>query len=174
MTQLRSERIYLRPARPGDEETIYRWENDEELLAFTDRPDAVSMEDIKAFLEDPFNDIYTRKQLRLMICLKLDDSLAGAIDLYDFNKGQSRCGLGINIEPQLRRKGLGAEALGIVANYALESLGLKQLWATIPVSNEASLSLFQSQGFEITGRLKQWLRADSMVFQDVFFCQCFL
>jgi diamine N-acetyltransferase len=42
-------------------------------------------------------------------------------------------------------------------DYAFQHLGLHQLWAEIPASNGETVGLFEKQGFEQTGHLKDWI-----------------
>ena len=67
--------------------------------------------------------------------------------------------MGILIEePQNRRKGYAAEALGLVLQFAKQDLRLQQLYANILEGNDASIALFEKQDFQKIGVKKQWRR----------------
>ena len=168
---LSTDRIYLRPPRATDAEAILAWENDPELQAYSDQDRSVTPEDVRAFLDEEISDIHIKGQLRLIICLREDDSVIGAIDLYDFNARHLRCGVGINVDKEYRGTGLGTEALGLLISYASGTLGIHQLWCTIPVSNLPSLRIFEKQGFVQAGILSDWLLRQGGTAEDVVFCQ---
>ncbi len=97
------------------------------------------------------------KQLRLVIS-NYQHQAIGLIDLFDFDFKNSHAGVGILIqETQNRQQGYGKEALQLLINYSFNQLNLHQLYCNITEGNQASLNLFQNQGFEIVGVKKDWL-----------------
>jgi diamine N-acetyltransferase len=59
-----------------------------------------------------------------------------------------------------------------LSNYALNVLGLKQLYANIAAGNEASIQLFEKAGFKKTGIKKDWLKTrdgwkDELFYQKI-------
>jgi len=121
-------------------------------------------------IESATRDIYTSKQLRLMICENNSEKIVGVIDLFDFNPLNKRAGLGILIIKQFRQKGYASEALQLLILYAFKTLQLKQLYCNIAVDNSASLLLFQKFGFQQNGVFKSWRYHDN-VWKDEFFLQ---
>ena len=57
-----------------------------------------------------------------------------------------------------RRQGYATDALEAIAGYALEILGLKQLYADIASDNKQSIHLFKNAGYELVGVKKNWLK----------------
>ena len=57
-----------------------------------------------------------------------------------------------------------------MTDYCFETLGLNQVYSSVPSSNIASLQLFKSLGFSQTGYRKQWLRRGSE-WEDVIYFQ---
>ena len=73
-----------------------------------------------------------------------------------------RAGIGILIhQAKNRHHGYATDALNAIFGYALEVLGLKQLYANIAANNEMSIHLFEKTGFEKTGTKKSWLKTAS-------------
>ena len=146
----------MRTLEPSDVETIYTWENNVALwhLSNTQKPFAKHV--IEDFINDAHKDIYATKNSRFIICKK-DNSLIGAIDLFDFEPFHLRVGIGILIadEPN-RNKGYASEALKIIIDYAFNILQLKQLYCNINANNENSLRLFAKNNFVISGTKKCW------------------
>jgi diamine N-acetyltransferase len=156
MVKLREKNIYLRALEPEDLDFVYKIENDTSLWHLSDTQTPYSRFLIKQYLENARQDIFEAKQLRLAICTN-DDSTIGLIDVFDFNIKNKRAGVGIIIQDESNRcKGYGKEALGLLVNYCFETLHLHQVYANISEDNEASLKLFESNGFKEVGLLKDW------------------
>jgi diamine N-acetyltransferase len=67
--------------------------------------------------------------------------------------------VGILLAPAAQRQGWATQALELLAAYAFAFLKLHQLYAHVPVDNEASKRLFLRSGFRVTGTLTDWLTA---------------
>lgn len=165
--------ITLRALEPSDIDVLYKWENDPENWLVSNTQTPYSRFVLEQYLASAHQDIYSVKQLRLMICDKESSRPVGAIDLFDFDPHNQRAGIGILIaEKGDRRKGYATEALDIIIQYGFEVLNLKQLYCNITADNESSLALFQKQGFEVSGNKKQWIR-EGNIFKDEYILQKF-
>lgn len=165
--------ITLRALEPSDIDVLYKWENDPENWLVSNTQTPYSRFVLEQYLASAHQDIYSVKQLRLMICDRENNRPVGAIDLFDFDPHNQRAGIGILIaEKGDRRKGYATEALDIVIQYGFEVLNLKQLYCNITEDNENSLALFQKQGFEVSGNKKQWIR-EGNTFKDEYILQKF-
>jgi diamine N-acetyltransferase len=155
---LSNDRIYLRAVEPEDLDIFYRMENDPALWEISSFTVPYSRYVLKQYIEHMINDIYTDKQLRLMIVRRSDQAVLGTIDLTDFAPLHSRAAVGIALLEEYRRSGYAEDALSLLCDYAFGFLRMKQLYAKIPVDNEASRSLFGKSGFQDCGILKAWLQ----------------
>ncbi|NOZ45420.1 MAG: GNAT family N-acetyltransferase [Chlorobi bacterium] len=154
--------VYLRPLEPVDIDLLYKWENNSEIWHLSNTLVPFSRHIIKQYIESSVHDIYTTKQLRLIIEQKPDNKPVGAIDIFDFSPYHLRAGIGILIaEQNARKKGFANEALQIVIKYSFSLLNLKQLYCNIEPDNVDSLYLFQNNGFEVTGTKKSWLKSNT-------------
>ena len=150
--------IRLRAVEPEDADILYDWENNPDNWLVSSTLIPFSRYDIEQFAKSPNKDIYTARQLRLMI-ENITNEIIGAIDLYDFEPFHRRVGVGILIAAkENRRKGFASHALKIIINYAFGTLLLKQIYCTIPENNNESLKLFETMGFELCARKLQWLQ----------------
>ncbi len=157
MKTLQGQHIYLRALEPEDLEFVYRLENDESVWEISQTQTPYSRFLIRQYLDNARQDIYEAKQLRLAICKNDNFQAIGLIDLFDFDPKNSRAGVGILIQhPANRKNGYGRQALELVTKYAFERLELHQLYANIATSNEASIALFTTFGFECAGIKKDW------------------
>ncbi|MBN8567507.1 MAG: GNAT family N-acetyltransferase, partial [Flavobacteriales bacterium] len=112
---------------------------------------------IRQYLDNAQQDIYEAKQLRLAICKNDSFQAIGLIDLFDFDPKNKRAGIGILIQKEENRQnGFGRQALELLIHYAFERLEVHQLYANISTTNEASIALFTTFGFECVGIKKEW------------------
>lgn len=104
-------------------------------------------------------DIYRVRQVRFMICLLDDETPIGAIDLFDFEPKHLHAGVGILVDTAYRQKGFAAEALNLLETYAVDALGLKNLYCTILEDNTKSIYLFEGRGYQRIGHKRNWFNA---------------
>jgi diamine N-acetyltransferase len=168
---LRGEKILLRALELSDKSIIFDWENDVEQwsISFTTKP--FSSETIEQYISNDAYDIYTTKQLRLMIILP-DNTIVGCVDLYEFDPRNLRAGVGILIDKRHRKLGYATETLQLLKLYAFETLFLNQLFAHIDEHNTKSIVLFEKSGFIKNAILKNWNKKNSKEYNDVFVMQC--
>lgn len=156
---INDETIRLRPLEPEDLEYLYKWENNMDLWDVSDTLTPFSRYTLRQYIENSHQDIYTAKQLRLIIELLDDKKPVGMIDLYEFDPYHQRAGIGIMIHNEEDRKmGYASSAIALMVDYCFEILGLNQIYCSIPSSNLASINLFEKLGFTRTGYRKEWLR----------------
>ncbi len=169
MLKLTGDTIYLRALEPEDLEFLYQLENNTDIWEISNTVTPYSKQVLKLYLENAHRDIYDVKQLRLCICNKQNKAI-GLIDLFDFDPKNHRAGLGIVVlDEKERNKGVGAQAIGIVIEYAFSTLGLRQLFANVIEDNEASIRLFKKLGFRKVGVKKDWIFSDKGYKNEILF-----
>jgi diamine N-acetyltransferase len=155
---LEGQSLILRALELNDIELLYSWENNEDVWKVSHSITPVSKYLLEQYVLSAHLDIYTAKQLRLMICKKENGQSIGCIDLFDFDPQHRRAGVGILIgEKNERGKGYAQESLLLLKAYAFKTLNLHQLFCNITHDNKASLDLFIKNNFEIIGTKKQWI-----------------
>ena len=151
-------KISLRAIEPDDIELLYQWENNMEIWNVSNTRTPFSKYILAEYLKESAKDIYETKQLRLIIQNENSEAV-GAVDLFDFDPYHMRAGIGILIhDEENRNHGYATDALNAIFDYALEILGLKQLYANIASKNEVSIRLFEKAGFEKIATKKNWLK----------------
>ncbi|MBI3521436.1 MAG: GNAT family N-acetyltransferase [Bacteroidetes bacterium] len=163
---IRSEHIYLRALESTDLELLYVSENDSSIWKVSNTLTPFSKDVLELYLHSAHQDIYTNKQLRLMICLTTTHESIGTIDLFEFDPMHARVGVGILIFEPYRKKGYASEAIELVKQYTHRTLLMHQLYCNISASNVESLSLFEKCGFEKIGIKKQWNKISRDQFED--------
>lgn len=169
---LEAENTSLRALEPEDIDLLYSWENDTMLWEVSNTKTPFSKHLLKQYMEVAHHDIYTTKQLRLVIQDK-QQTPVGLIDLFDFEAYHLRAGVGVFINKKFENKGHASEAIQLLKDYAFQVLGLHQLYANIQQKNEKSLALFEKQGFVLTSTKKDWLKTVDG-WENELFLQCIL
>lgn len=166
---LRGENINLRALEPSDLDVLYNWENDTSIWKVSQTIAPFSKNILAKYLENAHQDIFTAKQLRLMI--EKDNTPIGTIELFDFDPVNLRCGIGIWIvDEENRRKGYAKEAITLIIKYAFSNLHLNQIYCNISSRNQASINLFGSLNFQLVGVKSKWNKTpegweDELLFQ---------
>lgn len=162
--------IELRAPEGADLDFLYILENEQARseCAFTTAP--ASRNQIWKYLESYNSDIFSTRELRLIIIEKATGEAIGAIDLCDYEPRDRRAFVGISIIETRRGQGFGRAALSLLCDYAAQTLGIHQLAAQIAVDNAPSRRLFETCGFKTCGRLRSWLRRGPH-YIDALLCQ---
>jgi len=156
--ELKKGNISFRAVEPEDVKILLKWENNIDTWHLSSTLIPFSRFDMEQYVMNANKDIFTIKQLRLMIDLSEKDRLitVGCVDLFEFDPIHKRAGIGILIDEAYRKKGIAATSLDLLADYAFNILNLHQLFCNIEEDNKNSLSLFQHHGFKIAGLKKDW------------------
>lgn len=162
--------VYLRAVEPNDVTTLLLWENNPNNWKVSDTEVPFSFNDMVKYVENQQH-IRSTGQLRLIICLKIDDEPIGAIDLYDANFKHLRAGVGVLIADEIHRsKGYAKESLQLLVKYSKDFLGLHNLYCSIHADNSSSQELFERMNFRKVGERKEWYlhngeRIDEILYQ---------
>lgn len=170
---LKNDLVTLRALEPTDLDTLFQWENDTALWVVSDTVAPYSREALWNYLQQYTGDIYAQRQLRLMITLTEDGTPVGTVDFLNFDPLNNRAELGLFIAAEQRGKGLGRQALELLTTYALEHLGLRQIYVFIALDNEVCLTLFEDYGYRRAGVLQSWVKRGN-TYRDVALLQMIL
>lgn len=169
---IKSDSIYLRALEPSDLEVLYSIENDSRIWQISNTNAPYSKEVLSLYLQNAHQDIYTTKQLRLMICMLNTNQPIGTIDLFEFEPMHERVGVGILIFEEFRKKGFGSQSIKLAKEYVFKTLHLNQIYCNISVSNLTSIELFTKNNFVQIGVKKNWNKISSTQFEDEIMFQC--
>lgn len=155
MVNIKGDVVTLRAVEPEDISLLYEWENDTALWGVSGTVAPFSYHTLEQFIEAQRTDIFTSRQMRLMVCR--DDGVAvGAVDLFEFEPQHHRAGVGIMIAPAERKSGYAKDALLALESYSRQYLEIHQLWCNVESDNAASLKLFSSVGYIKIGVKQDW------------------
>ena len=155
---LENEKIRLRAVEPEDLDRLYEWENNPRLWAIGNTRNPYSRFILKQYIADSDKDIYETKQLRLMMVSVETGEAVGTVDLFDFDLHHSRIALGLFVDPAFQGKGFAKASLLLVEEYVFNFLKINQLYCHISEKNTASRLMFEKEGYESNGILKNWIK----------------
>jgi diamine N-acetyltransferase len=164
--------IRLRAIEPTDLDFIYTIENDPMIWRVGNTLIPYSRHQLEQYILSSQHDLYSEKQLRLMIDLLLPENekkTIGVIDLYDFEPHHEHAGVGIFVLPEEQEKGFATEALQVLIRYCFEILKLHMLHCNITADNTPSIRLFEKAGFIQCGLKKEWRYIDNCWVDELMF-----
>jgi len=156
MSQRELVNVNLRAMEPEDLDMLYHIENDIQLWDVGSTSVPYSRYTLHDYIANSANDIYTDRQVRLVI-EDTDKKPIGLADLTNFDPRHNRAEVGIVIDRIHRRCGYARAALELIHRYSSHTLHLHQLYAIVAADNQSALSLFQSLGYRHTATLDNWL-----------------
>ena len=109
--------IHLRALEKEDLETLYTCENNRAVWKVSNTLVPFSKHVLEQYLDTSHQDIYTNKQLRLMICQNESGHVVGTIDLFEFEPLHGRVGVGILIFETFRNNHFALDALNCLNTY---------------------------------------------------------
>ena len=168
---LKGKKVSLRPIEPWDVDKILEWENNHKNWRVSNTLVPFSKELITQYINSA-QDIYAVKQIRFIITQTDNLSPIGSLDLFEFSPRHQRAGVGILIDEEHRGKGYAAEALTLLEDYALNTVGIRNLFCNILEDNKESQSLFEKVGYVEVGRKINWFNdhidwLDEIMYQKV-------
>ena len=170
MNKIENKVVKLRALEPGDLELLYICENNQDNWELRNTLTPFSKYTLKEYIKNSHLDIFTTKQLRLVIESIDEKKAVGFIDLFDYDPYHLRAGVGIVISEKERRKHYASNALTLLTDYSFKILKLNQLYCIISEVNNKSLELFKKSGFKISGKKLEWINSETG-FKDVYFLQ---
>jgi aminoglycoside 6'-N-acetyltransferase len=152
MPDLQGPRVLLRALRPGDlvalaairaEPGVRRWWGDAQPDAF-----------------EPFAD-------GELLAIEVDGSVAGLIQYEEVTDPQYRsAGMDLYLGAQWEGKGLGREAVGLLADHLIEVRGHHRLTIDPAAANERAIRCYEAVGFARVGVMRAYERAPDGSWRD--------
>lgn len=149
-------KVHLRAMEPEDLDWMYSIENDPELWDVSNFSVPYSRYVLKEYIANSQYDMFSDKQLRMIVARNTGDEVVGTVDITDFAPLHRRGEVGISILRKHQGNGYGKEALNLLCDYLFGFLRLHQLTAHIALDNEQSLRVFKACGFAECGVLREW------------------
>jgi RimJ/RimL family protein N-acetyltransferase len=149
--------IRLRPWEPSDAPAVTAACQDPEIPRWTVVPPNYKERHAHEFIGGTTADLANGRELALAI-VDRDDRLLGALGISNFDWHDLKAEIGYWMAADARRRGIGARATQMLAEWALTSLGLERLELLAHPENEASQRLAERAGFTREGTLRRYRR----------------
>ncbi|WP_241074723.1 GNAT family N-acetyltransferase [Achromobacter insuavis] len=145
--------LRLRPLRDADAAAWYAYLSDDNVTRHTswqlDGPDALVR------LIRGYADPVATHAMRLAI-VEADDRLIGTIGLNEITPGARRAEIAYDLAPSHWRRGIASRACEAVTGWALQTLGLARVQATVLDTNTASAGVLERCRFQREGLLHHY------------------
>ena len=148
--------VQLRAIEPEDLELLYTIENDMSIWGIGATNVPYSRYVLHDYLSQVTGDIYTDKQVRLVI-ENNQGVVVGLVDLVNFDPKNMRAELGLIIKKDFRQQGYSEATMLKMHDYAFNVLHLHQIYAIIDATNIAPLALYRKLGYHQSEKLQDWL-----------------
>ncbi|MEQ3709904.1 MAG: GNAT family protein [Tateyamaria sp.] len=150
---LQGDRVVLREATPLDVTARFALGNTPEIQAmFGADPAAVrdiTPEAAEAWVQSHIDDAYAW-------IIEAGGALAGGVRLHTINYSDKRAQIAIGIvDPDALGKGIGTEAMQLLAAHAFDTMGLHRLGCRVLDFNERAIGAYEKVGFVVEGRERE-------------------
>jgi RimJ/RimL family protein N-acetyltransferase len=71
------------------------------------------------------------------------------------------------LDPDCLGKGIGSEAMRLVAGYAFDTLKLHRIFVRVIAFNDRAIAAYQKIGFQLEGRLREAAFIDGTYYDDL-------
>ncbi|MEG0773022.1 GNAT family protein [Clostridium sp.] len=167
-------KVIIRQLELGDEAYLYRWWNDENLMAHAGLAFGTlqSKESIRLnILKEIESSALFPEKKRFIICKKEDMTPIGEMNYISWDIRNQKCMLGIKIcEIPEQGKGYGEDALIHFIDFLFKFLNLNKIELDTMVDNKRSRSIYKKLGFKEIGIIRQgYFDSRNGKFQDVMY-----
>jgi len=152
-------KIIIRQLEVGDEEYLYKWWNDGEMMRHATFAYGTmqSKESIRKNISNEVENysIFPEKK-RFIICKKDTLQPIGEMNYVDWSPRNQKCEFGIKIcEITEQGKGYGKDALYHFIDFLFRSLNLNKIELTSMLDNERAHNLYRQLGFKEIGIIRE-------------------
>jgi [ribosomal protein S5]-alanine N-acetyltransferase len=144
-TELRTERLVLRPFQIGDVDDALAYRNDNEFAKFLPHiPQPFTREDAKAFVALNMSEPWERSPTFAVV---LSARVIGTVN-FEVNSEKSEAMLGYAIGRAWWGRGIATEAARAAMAWAVETFDLVRIWASTEPGHVRSMRVMEKLGME--------------------------
>jgi aminoglycoside 6'-N-acetyltransferase len=152
---LTGERVLLRPLEPADRERLHAILSEPEVRRWW------GPEDPQAAVDDMYDDD------AVGFAIVVGGEMVGAIQYADENEPDYRhAGIDLFLGLEGRGRGLGPEAIRVLARYLFEDRGHHRLTIDPAAANERAIRAYERVGFRPVGVMRKYERGHDGEFHD--------
>ena len=144
------EKVQLREIEEEDLEAIVMWRNDPEILKWL-----FSYLPLSMWKQRMWYKTYAEDDTQQIFIVEVEKTAVGTVGLSHIDCRNQRAELGILIDENWQKKGIGRETLNLLIEFAWNEMNLRKIKALALEENEAAIKLYKSCGFVEEGVLKE-------------------
>lgn len=144
--ELKTERLTLRPVRPGDEAAIHEYAGDQDITMMFFLPNE-TFEETADFVKNCAAEWNSADQADFEFVILHEGRIIGGCDVdLSHSDDRSYATLGWIIHKDYRRRGFASEAAAALLEYAFTVIGIGKVYAQCDINNPASFSVMKKIG----------------------------
>lgn len=153
--RIKGEQIYLRPITDEDTEQVVSWRNQKDVVENFIYRKPLSVKEHEQWLR---NKVDVGLVHQFIICMNEDNRAIGSVYLQKFEEEHKKAESGIFIgDTSVRGRGVGTEAVKLLAEYGFRVLGMHKIVARVLAYNKASAKLHEKAGYVQEAYLREEL-----------------
>jgi len=152
---LTGRRVHLRGPRADDADAVFTLFADPDVMRYWSRPPMTVRAEAEGLIDEIGESFSTRAGFNWMVVQPEDDAVIGTVALFRFEPRHRRAEIGYSLRSDHWGRGLAAEAVTVMLDWAIRTLGLHRVEADIDPRNEGSRKLLERLGFASEGVLRE-------------------
>lgn len=153
--QLETPRLLLREITLDDAEDMFRNYSDPQVMRYWGQAPLRSLDEMRQKIADIAAAFAAGEGIRWGMALKGSEGLIGSCGHWRLLKEHFRSEIGYELALDHWGKGLMPEAIGAIARFGFERMGLHTIEAQIDPNNQASRRVLEKQGFVQEGYFRE-------------------
>jgi aminoglycoside 6'-N-acetyltransferase len=154
---IRGSRVAIRPGGPDDVPLLQAVQGEESVTRWWGEPE--SADDIAAKLNGDGSSV--------LLVVEFDGQVAGGIQYEEEEDPMYRhAGIDIFLGVSFQGRGVGPEAIGMLAGFLFEQRGHHRITIDPAAANDRAIRCYQKVGFQPVGIMRQYERGDDGQFHD--------
>lgn len=166
---LEGKEIFFKALSTEDTQAIHDYASDEEVSRFIGWRLMNSIEETREFIEVMIQREAAGTHLYASIVLKESQIIIGTAMIFNFDQEANHAELGYVFHKDYWGKGFGTEAVALMSDFALHSLRLHKLHASVVDANIGSARILAKNGYQLEGRLKDNYYIDNVYYDALLF-----
>jgi RimJ/RimL family protein N-acetyltransferase len=153
--------VQLRALAPSDAESLWRWNNDPDVMRWMDTYYDQHLEGVRKRLDERGRNTYGDTLYGIEV--RDEDRLIGLVRLRDAEPETGCAELDIYLgEKDHWGRGYATDALRTMCRHGFDTMRLHKISLTVVTENEAAHHIYEKVGFVEEGRLRQSFRRDGL------------
>ncbi|WP_235851612.1 GNAT family N-acetyltransferase [Heyndrickxia camelliae] len=151
---LEGEMIYFQKLSTENAQAIHSYASDSEVSRFIGWNLMNSVDETCEHIELMLKREAAGTHLYTSIVLKSTQEIIGTAMIFNFDDEANKAEIGYVIHRDHWGKGYGTEIVGLITDFAFQTLHLHKLYAYVVDANIGSARILEKNGYELEGRLK--------------------